>query len=123
MTSTSVPRASGTETQKRRRMSRYSSLGPSSRVATRGSSAMPQIGQLPGASRTISGCIGQVHSVLVARGAGITVSRAMPHFGQAPGRSLSTSGCMGQVHFVTPGEASAGAALGCGAWPAPAGWS
>ena len=27
-----------------------------------GSSAMPQIGQLPGASRTISGCIGQVYS-------------------------------------------------------------
>ena len=29
----------------------------------RGSSAIPQIGQFPGASRTICGCIGQVHSV------------------------------------------------------------
>ena len=33
----------------------------------RGSSAMPQIGQAPGASRTISGCIGQVYSTRVAR--------------------------------------------------------
>jgi len=30
---------------------------------TIGSSAMPQIGQLPGSSRTISGCIGQLHCV------------------------------------------------------------
>lgn len=29
----------------------------------KGSSAIPQIGQLPGSSRTISGCIGQVHRV------------------------------------------------------------
>ena len=53
--------ASGTATiQKRRVMSTSSGLGPSSAVATIGSSAMPQIGQVPGASRTISGCIGQV---------------------------------------------------------------
>ena len=100
MTSTSVPRASGTETQKRRRMSRYSSLGPSSTVATRGSSAMPQIGQLPGASRTISGCIGQVHSVLVAGAAGTVGSSAMPHFGQVPGPIWRISGCIGQVYSV-----------------------
>ena len=37
---------------------------------------MPQIGQLPGASRTISGCIGQVHSVLVAGAAGTGGSSA-----------------------------------------------
>ena len=36
----------------------------------RGSSAMPQIGQLPGSSRTISGCIGQVHSVLTTGNSG-----------------------------------------------------
>jgi hypothetical protein len=56
----------------------------SSIVTVRGSSAMPQIGQLPGASRTISGCIGQVHSVFVT-GATVSGSSAMPHFGQAPG--------------------------------------
>ena len=37
-------------------------LGPSSPVGTPiGSSAMPQIGQVPGPSCTISGCIGQVN--------------------------------------------------------------
>jgi hypothetical protein len=51
--------------QKRRVMSRSSGLS-SSRVTVRGSSSMAQIGQLPGASRTISGCIGHVHSVFVA---------------------------------------------------------
>ena len=39
----------------------------SAAVTVRGSSAMPQIGQVPGASRTISGCIGQVHSSTPAR--------------------------------------------------------
>ena len=33
------------------------------RLIARGSSAMPQIGHDPGAFRTISGCIGQVHSL------------------------------------------------------------
>ena len=37
-----------------------SGLGPASGDGTMGSSAMPQIGQSPGASRTISGSIGQV---------------------------------------------------------------
>jgi hypothetical protein len=53
-------------------------------VTTRGSSAMPQIGQLPGRSRTISGCIGHVQVVAVT-GRGIAGSSAIPHFGQAPG--------------------------------------
>jgi hypothetical protein len=44
-------------------MSRSSGFA-SSTVTVRGSSAMPQIGQLPGSARTISGCIGQVYSVL-----------------------------------------------------------
>ena len=47
-------------TQNRRRMSRYSALGPSSTVTVFGSSAMPQIGQRPGPTCSISGCIGQV---------------------------------------------------------------
>ena len=36
----------------------------------RGSRAMPQIGQHPGAARTTSGCIGQVHSVPAAAAGG-----------------------------------------------------
>ncbi len=68
--------------QKRRVMSR-SSVFSSSPVASIGSSAMPHFGQLPGWSRTISGCIGQVHSV--AFGAGTTGSSAMPHVEQLPG--------------------------------------
>ena len=41
-------------------MSASSGLGGSSAVMVRGSSAMPQMGQAPGASRMTSGCIGQV---------------------------------------------------------------
>jgi hypothetical protein len=52
-----------TPTQKRRVMSASSGLTSSSAEGVIGSSAMPQIGQLPGALRTISGCIGHVHSV------------------------------------------------------------
>src|SRR2546421_215001 len=40
-----------------------SGFGSSSSVKVRGSNAMPQIGQVPGASRTTSGCIGQVYSI------------------------------------------------------------
>jgi hypothetical protein len=65
---------------------------------------MPQIGQLPGASRTICGCIGQVHSTFVGAAVGATGSSAMPHFGQAPGFDWRTSGCMGHV-YSTPSVA------------------
>jgi hypothetical protein len=58
----------------------------SSPVASRGSRAIPQIGQLPGSERTISGCIGQVYSVRLAGGGIIFCSSATPHFGQLPGR-------------------------------------
>jgi hypothetical protein len=55
----------------------------------------PQIRHDPGASRTICGCIGQVHSV---RGpVATTGSRVSPHFGQFPGPRWWTSGCIGQV--------------------------
>ena len=103
MTRMSVATASGAEIQKRRFMSTYSGFGPSSTVTVRGSSAMPQIGQLPGTSRTISGCIGQVHSVFVTTAAEISGSSAIPHFGQAPGLALTTSGSIGQIHFVPAG--------------------
>jgi hypothetical protein len=59
----SVGIVSATPIQKRRVISRSSSFSGSSAVIVNGSSAMPQIGHDPGASRTISGCIGQVHLV------------------------------------------------------------
>src|SRR3989337_1682372 len=89
-------KASAALTQKRRLMSFNSAL--SSAEALRGSSAMPQIGQLPGSVRTICGCIGQVYSVTFdLAGMGFTGSKAMPHFGHEPGVAWRTSGCMGQV--------------------------
>ena len=83
----------------------------SSSVTHAGSSAIPQIGQDPGSSRTISGCIGQVHSVFVT-GAAMTGSSAIPHFGQAPGPLWRTSGSIGQVYSASPVplRAAAGAA-------------
>ena len=79
----------------RRRMSASSGFGPPPSSAVRGSSAMPQIGQPCGASRTTSGCIGQTYSARA--GAGVHGSRAMPHSGQSPGTALRTSGWHGQV--------------------------
>jgi hypothetical protein len=52
-----------TLSQRRRLMSR-SSASSSAIAASAGSSAMPQIGQLPGPSRTISGCMGHSHVLL-----------------------------------------------------------
>ena len=49
--------------QNRRFMSMSSGFGPSSRLGSSGSSAIPQIGQLPGWSWRIWGCIGQVQIV------------------------------------------------------------
>ena len=58
---------------------------------------MPQIGHAPGASRTISGCIGQIHSVFVWSSID-TGSSAIPHFGQAPAPACRISGCIGHVY-------------------------
>src|SRR5205085_7156542 len=55
-----------TDVQNRRVMSTSSGSGPSCNAGTRGSNAMPQMGQLPGASRMISGCIGHVYSTVPA---------------------------------------------------------
>ena len=41
-------------------MSASSGFGPASAVTSKGSSAMPQIGQFPGPTCRTSGCIGQV---------------------------------------------------------------
>jgi hypothetical protein len=54
----------GDELDDPRQKSTSSGFGPSSPVGTPiGSSAIPQIGQAPDLSRTISGCIGQVYCV------------------------------------------------------------
>src|SRR5207249_5669328 len=50
-------------TQKRRRIESYSGSASTAAKTSIGSSAMPQMGQLPGPNRTISGCIGQVYRV------------------------------------------------------------
>ena len=84
-------------TQNRRVMSRSSGLASSSSVTVLGSRAMPQIGQAPGAGRTISGCIGQTHSVRVVGASRSIGSSAMPHAGQALDAGSRTSGCMGHV--------------------------
>src|ERR1035438_595803 len=64
--SASIGTASATLIQNRLDISMSSELA-SSEVTSRDSSAMPQIGQLPGSERTICGCIGQVYSVRLAR--------------------------------------------------------
>ena len=60
MVRTSSGTVSAAPMAKRRRKSISSGFGPASAVGTIGSSAMPQIGQSPGPSWTISGSIGQV---------------------------------------------------------------
>ena len=89
---------SATLIQKRRVMSASSGEGSSPALTTRGSSVIPQIGQLPGSERTICGCIGQTYSVFETAWIGATGSSAMPHFGHDPGWSCRTSGCIGQVY-------------------------
>ncbi len=86
-----------TEVQKRHVISRNSGFSSVVSVTVFGSSAMPQMGHEPGPSRTISGCMGQVHSVF-AGASGSSGSSAMPHFGHAPGWSCRTSGSIGQTY-------------------------
>src|ERR1700674_4637115 len=85
-------------TQNRRVMLTSSGFSSSSRVTTRGSSAIPQIGHDPGSERTISGCIGHTYSVFTAGAEGTTGSSAMPHFGPAPGPCWTTLRSIGQVY-------------------------
>src|ERR1700690_1253056 len=90
--------ASATLIQKRRVMSASSGDFSSASLTTRGSSVIPQIGQLPGSERTICGCIGQTYSVFEAGWGGATGSSAIPHFGHDPEWSCLISGCIGQVY-------------------------
>src|ERR1700680_3714958 len=96
MATTSSGAVSARLIQKRRVMSRNSGLSSSS-VTVRGSRAMPQIGQLPGPARAISGCMGQVYSILLAGTEGDSASSAMPHCGHGPGPNCRTLGHMGQI--------------------------
>ena len=67
--------ASTADSQNRLVKSISSGLGASSSDGSSGSSAMPQIGHVPGFSRRISGCIGHVHIAPgEARGSGRGVS-------------------------------------------------
>ena len=75
----------------------------SSVPASTGSRGIPQMGQSPGRSCLISGCIGQVYPWSPGRTG--TCSSAIPHFGQSPGPLEITFGCIGQVHW--PGWAIA----------------
>ncbi len=52
---------SASDTQNRRDISVSSGFVSGNAETVLGSSAIPQIGQLPGPSRTTSGCIGHVH--------------------------------------------------------------
>ena len=97
MASTKIGSVRAAEIHIRRVMSTSSAFGPSSIVTVRGSSAMPQIAQAPGPSRTISGCIGHVYSTRADGSVERSGSSAMPHFGHAPGWSWRTSGSIGQV--------------------------
>ena len=82
--------------QNRRPIAASSGFASSSASTVFGSSAMPQMGQVPGSFRATSGCMGQVKTVCAT--AGETGSSAMPHSGHAPARGSSTSGCIGQVN-------------------------
>ena len=57
---TTMGSVSASPIQNRRVMSTSSGFGPASAVTASGSSAIPQIGQLPGPSWRTWGCIGQV---------------------------------------------------------------
>jgi hypothetical protein len=85
VSSTTSGSESAAETQRRRVMSRSSGLSSSVAAGTLGSSAIPQIGQVPGASRTIWGCMGHTHSVFRA-GSGSSGSRISG--GTCPGIDL-----------------------------------
>src|SRR6266702_11203 len=86
-----------TPIQKRRVMPTNSGFAESADTL-RGSSAIPQIGQLPGLSRTICGCMGHVYSIFVTAVVRDADSRPMPHFGHEPDFGCRTSGCIGHVY-------------------------
>ncbi len=77
-----------TPIQNRRVMSRSSAFSSCATLTVRGSSTIPQIGQLPGSVRTISGCIGQVYSDLCRRESRRLRLQSHPTFRTRPGPNL-----------------------------------
>lgn len=108
---------STTLAQNRRVMSRSSGFSSSASETVRGSSPIPQIGQLPGSDRTICGCMGQVYSIFVS-GFGSSDSSAMPQLGQAPGFGSRTSAHIGQT-YASCAEPECLGAAGTGALGVP----
>ena len=112
--------------QNRRVMSASSGSGGSSTSTVRGSSAIPQAGQVPGASRNTSGCIGQMYSTRRAGVAAVSGSSAIPQLGHGTGPVSRTSGHIGQTYVAAAVPAPgtwARAAPGTWAVPAPGGWA
>jgi hypothetical protein len=72
-------------TQVRRVKSTSSGFGPSSSEGSSGSSAIPHIGQVPGPSCRICGCIGQVQ---IAPGVASGCARAPPRKASGSARNL-----------------------------------
>ena len=81
MSSRNTGAVSTSPIQKRRVMSASSGSGPIAAAGSSGSSAMPQIGQAPGPSRRISGCIGQVYSAPSGGGGTLVGLRRQIAFG------------------------------------------
>src|SRR5205809_2553553 len=105
--------ASNAAIQNRLVMSTSSGLGVSSALTVRGSSAIPQIGHDPGASRTICGCIGHVYSTFVSdAGSERLGSNAMPHLGHTPGCDERTSVSIGQTKAAPAAGGDATVAAG-----------
>src|SRR3984885_8447439 len=96
-------RVRATPIQRRRVMLANSGFAESV-ATTSSSSAIPQIGQSPGPSRSISGCMGQVYLAPSVATNGSIGSRAIPHFGHGPGFTACTSACIGQVYRLAAGD-------------------
>jgi hypothetical protein len=111
--------AGATLIQKRRVMAANSGDFSSAALTTRGSSVIPQIGQLPGSERTIRECIGQTYSVFDSGWIGARGSSAIPHFGHDARLFCLVSGCIGQAYK----GASAGGGDGAVPFGAAAGGS
>jgi hypothetical protein len=87
ISSRNTGRVSASPIQSRRVISTSSGLGPASAVASSGSSAMPQMGQAPGPTCRISGCMGHVYMVPSGTGFARTCSGARYFSGSARNRS------------------------------------
>ena len=95
--STNTGNPSPTPIKNLRVMSVSSVFGNSCNLTLRGSSAIPQIGQAPASTFTISRCIGQVYSISINASAVTAGSSAIPQLGHGTGLVSRTSGHMGHT--------------------------